>query len=141
MKRSASFGARLEIHSGNILAGKALRDICSKSMDGILSQEATLARHTLALACHLAQHNAPQLLDAHSDLATVVAATCGVYEASGELAHIDNSAPWMLNVHVQRLPGLWVSTEVSLEVFSAHDLVCIGCKTYRGVTRTHDRIS
>ena len=68
------------------LAGKALREVCSKSMDGILSQEATVARHALALACHLAQHNAPQLLDAHSDLATVVAATCGIYEASGEPA-------------------------------------------------------
>lgn len=53
-------------------------------MDGILSQEPTVARHALALALHLAQHNSPQLLEAQKDLTTVVAATCGVYEASGE---------------------------------------------------------
>ena len=65
-------------------AGKALREAATKGMDGILSQEPTAARHALALALHLAQHNAPQLLQAQKDLATVVAATCSVYEASGE---------------------------------------------------------
>ena len=83
-----------------MLAGKALREVCSKSMDGILSQEATVARHSLALACHLAQHNAPQLLDAHSDLATVVAATCGIYEASGERADIHQLCLWAFAVPV-----------------------------------------
>ena len=53
-------------------------------MDGILSQEPTVARHALALALHLAQHNGPQLLESQKDLATVVAATCGVYESSGQ---------------------------------------------------------
>ena len=66
------------------IAGKALRDAATKGMDGILSQEPTVARHALALALYLAQHNAPQLLDAQKDLATVVAATCSTYEASGE---------------------------------------------------------
>ena len=67
-----------------LTAGKALREASSKGMDGILSQEPTVARHALALALHLAQHNAPQLLESQKDLATVVAATCGVYESSGQ---------------------------------------------------------
>lgn len=73
-----------------------------------------MARHALALACHLAQHNAPQLLDAHSDLTTVVAATCGIYEASGELAQatIQQTLPLgLLLILVQRLARYWVSTE------------------------------
>ena len=68
---------------GDMHAGKALREAATKGMDGILSQEPTAARHALALAVHLAQHNAPQLLDAQKDLTTVVAATCSMYEASG----------------------------------------------------------
>ncbi len=68
----------------NVNAGKALREVATKGMDGILSQEPTVARHALALALHLAQHNAPQLLESQKDLTTVVAATCSMYEASGE---------------------------------------------------------
>ena len=74
-------------------------------MDGILSQEPTVARHALAVALHLAQHNAPQLLDTQKDLATVVAATCGMYEASGEHSiHASGvcnllSLPWLSQWH------------------------------------------
>jgi hypothetical protein len=76
----------------DLTAGKALRDASSKGMDGILSQEPTVARHALALALHLAQHNAPQLLDSQKDLATVIAATCVAYESSGQ-PHIPSCTP------------------------------------------------
>ena len=62
-------------------------------MDGILSQEPTVARHALALALHLAQHNAPQLLESQKDLTTVVAATCSMYEASGKLCSKNSEIP------------------------------------------------
>ena len=83
-----------------------MREIATKGMDGILSQEPTVARHALAVALHLAQHNAPQLLDTQKDLATVVAATCGMYEVSGEHSiHATGvcnllSLPWLTSVAV-----------------------------------------
>ncbi len=72
-------------------------------MDGILSQEPTVARHALALALHLAQHNAPQLLESQKDLMSVVAATCSMYEASGEHCAALNSEVFRLGLSAPKM--------------------------------------
>lgn len=64
-------------------AGKALRDASQRGLDGVVSQEATVARHALALLVGLATHNTAQLLEQHSDLPSLVSATANFYDTSG----------------------------------------------------------
>lgn len=64
-------------------AGKALRDASTRGMDGIVSQEPTVARHAMALLVGLARHSGPQLLEQHKELASLVNGAAAAYESSG----------------------------------------------------------
>lgn len=67
-------------------AGKALRDASTRGMDGIVSQEPTVARHAMALLVGLARHSGPQLLEQHKELASLVNGAAAAYESSGTVS-------------------------------------------------------
>lgn len=55
-------------------------------MDGIVSQEPTVARHAMALLVGLARHSGPQLLEQHKELASLVNGAAAAYESSGTVS-------------------------------------------------------
>ena len=66
--------------------GKALRDASTRGMDGIVSQEPTVARHAMALLVGLARQSGPQLLEQHKELANLVNGAAAAYESSGTVS-------------------------------------------------------
>ncbi|CAL8471398.1 g10940 [Coccomyxa elongata] len=72
------------------LRGKALRDASTRGMDGIVSQEPTVARHAMALLVGLARHGGAQLLEQHKELASLVNGAAAAYESSGLVVGSDS---------------------------------------------------
>jgi hypothetical protein len=94
--------------------GKALREAGKRGLDGVVSQEAVVARHALALLVGLAMHNAGQLLEQHKELSGLISTAASFYESSGMMSWLSPRENVPQVQHTQNGPAcasldLWAS--------------------------------